>query len=117
MSRVDWHELRADLLTRCLGLCEFCGLPLNADWQAHHRRPRAMGGSRLADTNTIVNLLAVHPACHVRIESQRENSLRDGHLVRQGQDPATTPVLIRGGLVLLTPVGGYADWQPDGELP
>lgn len=60
--------------------------------QLHHRRPRAMGGSRDPQTNSPDNLLTLCEPCHGWVESHREEALRLGLLVRQGVDPATIAV-------------------------
>jgi hypothetical protein len=88
---------------RSAGCCEVCG----NDWatQRHHRRPRASGGSRRPDTNGAANLIALCLRCHSEIESKRNWAIIHGRLLQQHQDPATTPVLLRHGWVLLTAAG------------
>lgn len=86
-------RVRDDLWNRSGGLCEKCGVdPAEV---AHHRRPRGMGGSRDAVTNTLANLLHVSNLCHLQIESNRADSLEKGWLVLQGQDPRVIPVCYR----------------------
>ena len=76
--------------------------------QIHHRRPRAMGGSRSVDTNQPQNLVLLCLACHQWTEQNRERALLLGLLVRQGGDPATAPLFLRDGrLVYLTLDGRY----------
>ena len=85
-----------ELVTRrANGSCERCGMAAQA-YQHHHRRPRGMGGSTAPDTNTASNSLFVCIPCHNEIEANREEALRYGWLVRQGQDPETVTVLRRG---------------------
>jgi 5-methylcytosine-specific restriction protein A len=94
------------LQLRSNGRCERCGVPC-AVFQAHHRRPRGMGGSTAADTNVASNALLVCVTCHADIEANRSDGLRYGWLVRQGCDPGTVPVLRRGEWVLLGDKGEY----------
>jgi hypothetical protein len=64
-------------------------------------------GSSTGDPHAVENLLNLHPTCHlVRIERNREEAYRNGWLVRHGTDPATVPVLLAVGWVLLDGVGG-----------
>lgn len=51
-----------------------------------------MGGSKDPDSGSPANGLWVHPSCHAWIESNREEALANGYLVRQGTDPTTVPV-------------------------
>ena len=99
--------------------CVRCGTPIEGErgvaWSVQHRRPRGMGGSRRADTNSSVNLLAVcgsgTTGCHGHMESHRAEALMNGWLVRQAADPAGAAVLVEHGSrwVYLTPQGGYAE--------
>jgi hypothetical protein len=82
--------------------CEICGRGLTdgSQWTTphsfHHRRPRGMGGSTAADTNTPANVLLLcgtgTTGCHGDVESQRQLAYAHGWLVPQGTDPATVPV-------------------------
>ena len=92
--------VRDQIDRRANGMCEKCGLPALVV-QHHHRRPRGAGGSKAADTNTASNAIAVHPDCHDWIESNREDALHYGWLVRQGHNPAEMPVWIGWRWVLL----------------
>lgn len=78
--------------------CELCGAAVGdrrgVDHHIHHRRPRRMGGSKAADTNSPVNLLLLDPSCHDRVEKERTAAYEGGWLVRQDEDPAAVPVLI-----------------------
>lgn len=95
--------------------CCRCSAPINGDrgvhWVLHHRRPRAMGGTRRAESNQPQNLLALCTGCHVHVESHRSESLAKGWLVLQREDPATVAVLVEHGSrwVYLTEDGTYAD--------
>ncbi len=76
---------------RAKGRCEMCGA-LAMYHQIHHRRPRGMGGSKDPACGTAANGLFLHPGCHAKIESNREQAYERGYLVRQGHDPAQVPV-------------------------
>jgi hypothetical protein len=104
------QKVRDIITLRAGGCCERCGFAAPA-YQHHHRRPRGMGGSSADDTNRASNALCVCVSCHSEIEANREAAISFGWLVRQGLDPADTPVLLSGSWVLLddfgytTPVG------------
>jgi 5-methylcytosine-specific restriction protein A len=80
--------------------CELCGT-VQYNLQFHHRRPRAMGGSRRPDTNQPANCVLVCPSCHLLIESSRRQALTRGWLVRQTKNPAEVPLFRHGRWVLL----------------
>lgn len=92
-------QLVADRAGYC---CEVCGLALHdgLGWREahsfHHRRPRAMGGTRDKVANSPANLLLLCGSgitgCHGRIERERSTAFIYGWLVRQGDDPAQAPV-------------------------
>ena len=100
--------------------CEICtegvGDRRGVDHHIHHRRPRAAGGSKRADTNLPSNLLLLCPTCHRQVESHRGPAQSMGWLVVQGTDPATVAVLVqRDRWVYLTESGTYADEPPEVE--
>ena len=66
--------------------------------QFHHRRPRAMGGSRRASTNTASNCLHLCASCHQWIETNRRQALSFGFLVLQHHQPTERPVWWRSAL-------------------
>lgn len=129
---VDWEQTLHLLLTRSGGRCEartpaclgdrIRGYSLHrlsrSQVSIHHRRPRRMGGSRLADTHTLANLLLLCGSgtvgCHGAIESQRTTALDRGYLLHQGAEPAQEPLVLPGGhQVLLDPVSPfYVDSSP-----
>ena len=92
-------------------LCERCGRePVE---QVHHRRPRAAGGSKRADTNVPSNLLGLGVRCHQHVESHREEAYSHGWLVRQSASPREVPVRIHDrGLVVLDDIGGMTQALP-----
>jgi 5-methylcytosine-specific restriction protein A len=86
--------------------CERCGVWAK-NIQLHHRRPRALGGSRLPETNLPANGLAVCPMCHMWAEKDRANALERGFLVPQHRTPAEVPVFRQGEWVMLANDGTY----------
>lgn len=105
------------VLDRATHSCERCGCGVGpkrgVEHHIHHRRPRAAGGSRRADTNWPSNLLLLCPGCHEQIESRRAEALAAGWLVPQGGDPAETAVLLFGDRFrYLTVDGGYSLHPP-----
>ena len=78
--------------------CERC-YSSEGPFAIHHRRPRAMGGSRRDDTNSLDNLVLLDDACHREVESNREQAYADGWLLRQHQRPEDVP--LRRGCVLI----------------
>ncbi len=95
-----------------------CGSPLpEKGWTLHHRRPRGMGGSKLASSSSAANGLAVHnEPCHQqRIEADRVAARENGWLLSQGgPDPTEVPVLISGrGWVLLLDDGSVEPLAAD----
>lgn len=100
------------MMNRALFRCELCGEWLHSAMSIHHRRPRAMGGTKRADTNFTSNLLAVcgtgTSGCHGYIESHREEAIEKGWLVRQNEEPSQVPVkLSLYGFVYLDDEGGW----------
>lgn len=101
------------VLERAQYSCELClvglGPTRGIGWALHHRRPRRIGGSRRADTNSPANLLALCAPCHEVIEVQRAVAYEGGWLLHAGDDPAVHPVLIGADRWLyLAPDGAYA---------
>ncbi len=108
-------------LERAQWSCELCGRApgdrRGVDWSAHHRRPRAAGGTTDPAASTAANCLIVcgsgTTGCHGVIERYRRASYDAGWLVPQWVDPARMPVLLTvDGLrreVLLTVDGRYRE--------
>lgn len=99
--------VRARLMARSGGFCEVraAGCWDEAS-QAHHRRPRGLGGSKNPATGQASNGLMVCLPCHSHAESNRAEALDRGWLVRQGADPAAVPVYRYRRWVLLDDEGG-----------
>ena len=101
--------------------CEICTVAVGdrrgLDHHLHHRRPRALGGSKRPDTNLPSNLLLLCPACHRDVESHRALAQSMGWLVPQIGVPSAVAVLIqRDRWTYLTASGEYAD-APPGRTP
>lgn len=97
-----WSQLRAALLQRCGGRDEITGLPLDPEsFDAHHRRPKGMGGTSRPDTDTLSNLLALAPDTHNggpgSVHARRGWSEENGYLLPQSTPLAVSwPVLLFG---------------------
>jgi hypothetical protein len=100
--------VRAIILERSGGVCEYCGLQRGTE--AHHRRPRAMGGTTRDDTNTASNGLWLCNACHRWAESHRTDALLVGVLVLQIQSPRKAAVKYRDyGYMYLDDLGNILE--------
>ena len=71
-----------------------------------------MGGTRRPESNLPSAILDLCHLCHEAIERNREWAREHGYLVRQEQDPATTPVRLCGRWVLLEDSGGLSEIEP-----
>lgn len=127
LGRDAWQEITLRLLVRSGGLCEartpWCAarpdgrISDRADGRVvrssrHHRVPRGMGGSDDPDQHSLDRLLLLCgdgvAFCHGWVESYRERARARGLLVNRDEDPASVPVeLASGRLVLLDPAGGF----------
>ncbi len=98
--------------------CENCGIWLGRyGGQVQHRDARGMGGSRRGNTADNGGLLCGDPldrsTCHGRAEARDAGMNERGWWLRNGQDPARTPVTLWDGReVRLTGDGGYSDTPP-----
>lgn len=91
--------VRSQIQARARMRCERCGR--NLTWeggQIHHRKPRQMGGTRDQKTNSMENLVFICSGCHSEIESNRDDSYRDGWLVHSWDDPARVALLAYDGV-------------------
>lgn len=86
--------VRAAVRARSDAWCERCGRQRGTEY--HHRRPRGMGGTNRADSNTASACLHLCADCHRDIESHRDTAINQGWLVTQNHSPADIPVLYRG---------------------
>lgn len=93
-------DTRYIVIARANSVCELCYGPLS-QMSVHHRKPRQMGGSRLAWINDPENLLALcgsgTTGCHGYVESHRRVAYDYGWLVRTGMMPHSTPFVDMGG--------------------
>lgn len=100
-------DLREAVFNRSGGYCERCAIPLAETWALHHRKLRSRGGK-----DEITNLVALHHHCHNlgkdSVHLNPDAATRGGFMVASWDDPASVPVTLGDGrLVLLTPEGGY----------
>lgn len=110
MSRIP-RAVAAEVTYRAGGYCEACGGPLVGAMAFHHRMARGMGGAgnHFPWIDTAANLMLVHGDlgwnCHnlteYSIHQNPERSLRLGHIVPWGTDPATVPVVVARDLLEL----------------
>lgn len=107
----NWKELRDRLWTRSNGFCEVSGVPLDFDtFDAHHRRPKQMGGTYRLDTDTLANLIAVDPIVH----NGHANSVHQspgwsrprGYLLHGNTAPDEEPLLYQGRTWLILRANG-----------
>lgn len=110
MSVSEFSDVvRARLMARSGGFCE---VRVSGCWdeasQAHHRRPRGLGGSRNPQTGQASNGLMVCLPCHDYLERNRIVARDNGWIVRQSADPALVPVHRYRRWVLLDDQGGIA---------
>lgn len=98
-------DVVAIVAERSQGICERCGERPGEEHQ--HRKPRGMGGSRLASTNYASNLVWLCRPCHRHVEIvDRKGAYPAGWLVPRTQEPAQWPVNhVRLGWVFLADDG------------
>ena len=101
-----------DVIEREQGRCAVCGLHIDGKGHIHHRKPRGMGGSRNA--NTLSVLVYLHPTCHlIHVEQKRQRAYENGWLLQQWQDPWDTPLMyMLNGWVLLKDNGLIVPVEP-----
>ena len=105
-------SVRCTVIDRAKGICEVCGA--DGPWlQVHHRRPRAMGGSRRDDTNTAANAILCCEPCHSNIESHRWLAQERGLLLKQHQSPSEVPVSFHGVFYYLRDDGSVVPAQQE----
>ena len=97
------RQVRYTIMSRGDGWCERCGGDRGVE--AHHRRPRGMGGTQRPETNAVSAGLWLCRKCHHRIETQRAEAYEHGWLVKQTQEPVDVPVLYRGSWIRLDDLG------------
>lgn len=90
--------------------CERCGTANATRWSLHHRKPRGMGGTKDPMINSPANLLLLcgsgTEGCHGWIEWNRAAAYDAGLLVHRYDDPASMPVRLVYGMVILGDGGG-----------
>ncbi len=114
---------RQQLWRRCGGRCEVSGVPLDFEtFDAHHRRPKGMGGTDRPDRDDIENLLALDPAVHNggpnSVHQNPRWSRPRGYLVsKHVEHPGMVPVLIGGRNWMLLGHDGQRYPLPPGLAP
>lgn len=118
-------SVRRTVLARDLYRCQRCGkflgvgqnsLP-SATYSLQHRLARKMGGRHGAMVEVVdgpANLVTLcghattRHGCHTWAESRATEANEQGYVLREGQDPATSPLLTYHGWVLLDTEGGVS---------
>lgn len=101
--------------------CEATGVWLGRHGgEIQHRDARGMGGTSLEVTNSVVNAALLSTEAHRLAESRDEGMNEEGFWLKNGQDPAATPILLHiteqsGATAWLTAAGGYSYEPPDGD--
>ncbi len=116
-------EARPLLWERCKGRCEITGVPLQYDtFDAHHRRPKGMGGTTRGNRDNIECLLALDPIIHngaphsVHQDPQWSRPL--GYLVSTYvDDPGQVPVALLERYWVLLGTDGLYHPLPGGIVP
>ena len=81
-------QARAAVFEANLGQCAGC---TRQAVEAHHRRPRGMGGSSDAAVGDPANGVPLCRSCHRWAETRRDEARRIGWLLAPGDDPAGVP--------------------------
>lgn len=106
---VNWWAVTESLLARSDGRCESCGMPLpsnTSEWDRHHRQSRRFGD------NSLSNLVALHPNCHVispwSVHQRPTWATEQGLTVPSWSRPLSAALWLPDGrLVYLTDEGTY----------
>lgn len=107
------RESRPIVWERCKGRCEVSGQPITeAQFEAHHRRNKGMGGTSRPDTHAPYNLLALHPKIHNggpdSVHGRREWSDERGYLIPKHHNvPERRPFLLHGRRWVLVQDGAF----------
>lgn len=107
------------VVDRDQGRCAKCGRQISGPrgfaWSIHHRRPRGMGGTRVAWVNAPANLVLLCGSgvtgCHGWVELNRAVADRQGFLISRIGRVTASMVPIRHallGAVLLDNEGSYS---------
>ena len=100
--------------------CEATGVWLGRHGgEIQHRDARGMGGTSLEVTDSIVNAVLLSLEAHRLAESRDRAMGAEGFWLRNGEDPAATPILLHsehgsGVTAWLLPDGRYEFEDPDG---
>ena len=73
--------------------CLWCGnVFADQEGQAHHRRPRQMGGTSNPEIGLATNGIRLHERCHADVEKNRQEAKYRGFIVPAGYSPANVLV-------------------------
>jgi len=97
--------------------CEATGVWLGEyGGEIQHRDARGMGGTSDPAANSVVNAVLLSKEAHRLAESRDKGMNERGFWLRNGQDPALTPVILFGDVeVWLGEDGSYLDEPPAEE--
>ena len=119
-------KVRKLVLTRDGYRCVACGVSIIGRlYSLQHRDARGMGGTSDPAANSPVNLVVLcgwrdtPGSCHKRAEDRDPEMNARGYWLRNGEDPALTPVMVfspagSGAAVWLSPAGAYLSEPPEG---
>lgn len=101
----NWTLLREQVLSRCKGYCEKCGIGLPENFALHHRKLKSRGGK-----DTLDNLIALHHECHnlgtnsvhLNVKTATEN----GWIVPTHADPETYLMLLPNAIYVTLSLNG-----------
>lgn len=99
--------IRRMVMDRAGQHCERCGKVISGEYSIHHRKPRGMGGTKDPAINSAANLVLLcgsatsASGCHQSVERFRQAASATGFLVLRTADPATVPIKLHSGWVLL----------------
>ena len=101
--------------------CEATGVWLGRyGGEIQHRRARGMGGTSDPVTNSIVNAVLLSKEAHRLAESRDEGMNAEGFWLRNGEDPALTPILLHSqngsGMTVYLGEDGLYHEQAPGEV-
>lgn len=117
LGRRVWEETKRDVRSRDSERCARCGSdagPLDV----HHRMARGMGGASRPDIAFgMANLVTLCRRCHQHTEDRPLESIRSGLKILRSSatDPASIPVRLHVGWVLLANDGSIAPATPEVE--
>lgn len=112
------------VLERDKNSCVYCGKGVSTEpgqrgmfWSIQHRDPRGAGGTSNPDVNLPSRLVVLcgsgTTGCHGWAEENRREAEALGLLLRDGDDPYTTPVSTWYGVAFLDDKGDWSSEMPE----